>query len=73
MHVRTSYYGLSRNERNAARNGGQEHLHCARLMSVGKANYYALRESRSPKYIESRYSSSAHYILVRISIHLSLI
>jgi len=61
MRVRTSYYGLSQNERNAARNAGQEHLHCARLMSVGKANYCALRKSTCPK-IESRYSPSTRML-----------
>jgi len=67
--VRTSYYDLSQNERNAARNTGQEHLHYARLMSVAKANYYALRKSTCPKMHRARVL--VRYVVVRITIHLS--
>lgn len=56
---------------NAARNTEQEHLHCARLTSLGGANYARCAKARPPKCIEPRYNSRGrHYIVTRISIHL---
>lgn len=39
VYVHVSRYVLSQNGLNAARNAEQEHLHCARLTSLGEANY----------------------------------